>query len=664
MRIPMRRLESILLVAILLLAAWLRFQHIDQAEFLWDQSEISKWALDAGQRGEFRFFGPISSTGLTTFPVAIWLMAVPFAISPSPVFGAGFVAFVNLLAVLCCYFLARRWFGRRAALVATLLYAVAPWAVIYSRKIWHTVLLPPLVMLHVTTAWLALVKGRRWALLAHGLVLAMLVQTHFAALPCVLLTLLWGLIFIKRLDWRFVVIGVLLAVLTFAPYFVVDATRGWRSTPRFLKLAQLPATVDAEAARATWAITTGWDLHILTSLDLYPDFVAGTLNVRWLFAVVGLLAVVGVTMALWRAVRRVRTRLDDETAAALMAATWLLMPALFLTRHSTMVAPHYFTVTFPAQFILVGWVVAQTRRLKGHLAQVGQGLLIALVAVLAAAQVYETVSILQFVMTRDTTFGGYGTPIAYEIEAVETANRLRQELGGKEVVVLALGDEPRMYEMPNAADVLMVDTPHRSVDIRSALVFPANPTVYWAAYEMSPGEELLSTFTPEIANARVPLREGVRSFRFYHWPGGEPDVSCKRSLSGGLRIWANGVQLIGYCLEGDLRPGETIHWILIWQPAGTPTEDVYYHWFNHLVDGSGELRAQQDGPSLLPAYWRTDDMVLNWFDLQIPPDAPRDGYAMRVGMYTYPDVANVPLMDADDSSTGEWVEIELLPAGE
>jgi hypothetical protein len=181
---------------------------------------------------------------------------------------------------------------------------------------------------------------------------------------------------------------------------------------------------------------------------------------------------------------------------------------------------------------------------------------------------------------------------------------------------------------------------------------------------MSPGEALLSAFTPEIADARVPLREGVRSFRFYHWSGGEPDIACQRSLSGGVRAWANGAQLVGYCLEGDLRPGATVHWTLIWRPTRTPAEDVYYHWFNHLVDGSGELRAQQDGPSLLPAYWRTGDTVLNWFELRIPPDAPQNDYTMRVGMYTYPKVANVSLVDADGTPLGEWVEIDLLPAEE
>jgi 4-amino-4-deoxy-L-arabinose transferase-like glycosyltransferase len=663
------KVELIALCAIVLLAAWLRFDHIDQAEFLWDQSEISKWALDVGRKGEFQWIGPISSTGLTTFPMAIWLMALPYAISPSPVFATGFVAFINMLTVIGCYFLTRRWFGRTAALTATLLYAVAPWAVIYSRKIWHTALLPPLVMLHVTTAWLAFVRRRRWALLAHGLALAVLVQTHLSALPFVLLTGLWALIFHRRLDWRVALIAVLVAGLTFVPYFATDATRGWRSVHRFLALMQRPATVDADAARATWTITTGRDLHLLTGLDLYPEFVTTTLNIRWLFVAIGVLATIGVMAAVWRAARRARTGLDDETAVALMVATWLPMPALFLTRHNTLVAPHYFTTTFPAQFILAGWVIAQAGRWKGHLVRIVQGLLVALVAVLVIAQTYETVAILRFVMTRETAFGGYGTPVAYEIEAAETARRLGQEIGGEEVILLSLGDEPHMYEMPNAADVLLYDFPHRSVDVRSALVLPAAPAVYWVAYESAPGEALLAALTPEVADARISLREGIRSFRFYRWPGGKPEVACLRPLPGGPRTWANGAQLIGYCLEGDLRPGGTIRWTLAWQPTETLDEPagVYHHWFNHLFDEQGELRGQQDGPSLLPAYWRVGDTILNWFDVQISPDASAGPYIMRVGMYVYAfkgeAIENVPVLEADGSSAAA-LEVELSRAGE
>jgi hypothetical protein len=317
-----------------------------------------------------------------------------------------------------------------------------------------------------------------------------------------------------------------------------------------------------------------------------------------------------------------------------------------------LVAPHYFTTTFPSQFILVGWLIAQAMRLKGHLAQIGKGLLVVLVAALAVTQAYEFISVLRFVMAHETAFGGYGTPVAYEIQAVETAKRLTQEIGGEEVILLSLGDEPRMYEMPNAADVLLYGYPHRPVDVRTALVFPADPAAYWVAYEPSPGEELLGTFTPEVADARIPLREGIRSFRFYRWPGGEPDIACMQPLPDGPRTWANGVQLLGTCLAGDPQPGSTIRWTLVWRPTETPTEDVYYHWFNHLIDGQGELRGQQDGPSLRPVYWRSGDTILNWFDVYIPPDAPAGELSMRVGMYTLQPgsgefLGNVLLLDAD-----------------
>lgn len=657
--LDLQRLEWVLLCAIVLLAAWLRFDRLDQVEFLWDQAEISKWALRMARQGETAWVGPPSSTGLYSFPGAIWLLAVPYALSPSPILATGFIAALNVVGVIGCYFLTRRWFGWAAALVAALLFAVAPWAVIYSRKIWQANLLAPFALLHAATGWPAFVRGRRWALLAHSLALAALVQIHFSALPFVLLTILWALIFHRRLDWRIVPVGGLLAALTFIPYVAFDARLNWWNIHHLTEMMQRPATTNAEAAYATWIITTGLDLHWLTGPDRYSDFVSITPNVRWLFAVEGGLAIVGGAAALWRAVRRARTGLDDETAAALMTITWLAMPTLFLTRHVVPVAPHYLTSTLPAQFILIGWLVAQARRLPGRMARVGQGPLLALVVALAAAQTYESTSLLRFVTTHDTRWG-YGTPVGYEVRAAQTATRMAQEIGGAEVILLAEGDEPRVFEMPAVADVLLYGVPHRSVDIRTALVLPSGPAIYWATYEMTPGETLLATFAPEVVEARIPLREGARSFRFYRWPGGEPAIPDLQPLPGGPRTWANGAQLIGYCLEGDLRPGGTVRWTLVWRATRTPTEDVYYHWFNHLLDEQGQLRGQKDGPSLLPAYWQAGDTILNWFDLQIPLDAPPSDYTMRVGMYTYPAIENVPVLDAGGMPEEEWVEIGPL----
>lgn len=657
------KLELLVLGAVLVLAAWLRFDSLDQAEFLWDQAEISRWALNMGQQGDLTWIGPWSSTRLDTFPGAIWLLSIPYAISTNPVIATGFVAAINLLTVIGSYILVRSWFGRPAALVATLLFAVSPWAVIYSRKIWHTELLPPFVLLYVVTGWFAFVRGRRWAAVAHPLALAALVQLHFTGLAFVPLTVVWALFFFRRLDWRAVPLGILLAALTFVPYFVVDSQKDWQNVQRFFELMDLPSAVDADATRATWVMTTGTDLKILTGPDRYGDFEAETRNLRQIFPVLGVLAMAGVALAIWRTGKQARKGLDDETAAVLLAATWLVTPAAFFTRHNTIVAPHYFTVTLPAGFILIGWLFSIAWRWSKKRPLAVRGLLVTLVVFMAGALLYEVASALRFVWSHDTRWG-YGTPIKYEMQAVDTATRLVQEMGGGDVIVLAEGDEPRMYEMPAAADILMYEQPHRSVDIRTALVIPASAAAYWATYDVMPGERLLSELTPELVHERIWLREGARSFRFYRWPGGEPDLPNLKPLPGGAAEWANGAELIGYRLSGDLKPGGAVGWTLVWRANETPLEDVYYHWFNHLVDDQGVLESQSDGPSVLPAAWRVGDVVLNWFEIPIPPDAPPGDYTVRVGMYVYPDLVNVPIRDAENGQqAGEWVEIGPISIG-
>jgi hypothetical protein len=104
--------------------------------------------------------------------------------------------------------------------------------------------------------------------------------------------------------------------------------------------------------------------------------------------------------------------------------------------------------------------------------------------------------------------------------------------------------------------------------------------------------------------------------------------------------------------------------MLAWQPTQSPTEDVYYHWFNHVLDEDGEMQGQKDGPSMRPAHWRVGDTVINWFEIPITPDSPEGQFSMRVGMYTIQPgtgtfLGNIPLQDTDGA---ESLTLELPPA--
>ena len=82
------------------------------------------------------------------------------------------------------------------------MFAVSPWAVIFSRKIWAQNLLPLFVMLWVIGLALALVDRKPRFIWLALVALALAVQIHLAALALVPATLILLVVFWRRLSWR------------------------------------------------------------------------------------------------------------------------------------------------------------------------------------------------------------------------------------------------------------------------------------------------------------------------------------------------------------------------------------------------------------------------------------------------------------------------------
>ncbi len=76
--------ELIALLAILLLAAGLRFAYPGVSSFAMDEAHISLDALRMARGGEFVMAGQPSSVDIPFFPASVWLFALPYAVSPDP----------------------------------------------------------------------------------------------------------------------------------------------------------------------------------------------------------------------------------------------------------------------------------------------------------------------------------------------------------------------------------------------------------------------------------------------------------------------------------------------------------------------------------------------------------------------------------------------------
>ncbi len=658
--------QFLLLLAILLLATFLRFYHLDWTEYKLDEANISRLALDMVRYGKVPVWGLGSSVGIYNGALSEWLLAIPYALSSNPLVATGFVAAFNVLAVAMTYAFTRKLAGPRAAWMATLLFAVAPWAVINSRKLWAQDLLPPFVIAYVWTAYLAFIEKKPWWLVVHALALSACIQLHYSALTLVFLSAFYVLVFWwRKWPWKVLLVTVAAGLLSMGPFLYLDAititpdmmTGQPHAFPNVTRIVQTvlyrKAVVDTTAFQMAWIMTTGHDLHSLAGSQEFRNFLDSTLPLGPVLTGLGVLMEAAWGWALWWAVRRWRAacqRDSDQARGGFLVAMGVVFPILLFVWHSTPVYPHYLILLYPWPFVLVGMLIdwlASSR--PAWRVGVWGGVL---VVVIAAAQVYSYLAITHFVAGRDTP-GGYGTPAWLTLRAVKSAEQMARELGGS-IVMMADGDNVEADNIASIWDVL-VDPAFdpRVVDRRGAAVYPAGAAVLVNA----PGE---AADWPAITLS--PLRPGEGRYQLQKWAG---DAAPVPLLSGGLSPlgpdrWANGVRLVAARPVGNLQPGNTFRWQLTWRVNSLPPPGADYHWFNHLVDEADKRVGQMDGVGFPSRSWRVGDTVVTWFDVPIAPDAAPGAYKMRVGMYTYPDIQNVPVVDSAGNPVSDAVEVGPL----
>lgn len=59
-----------------------------------------------------------------------------------------------------------------------------------------------------------------------------------------------------------------------------------------------------------------------------------------------------------------------------------------------------------------------------------------------------------------------------------------------------------------------------------------------------------------------------------------------------------------------------------------------------------------DAPTYAPDAWRLDDLVVSYFAL------PPGGAQVRAGMYAFPSLAPVAVLDGAGNPAGEWLLFE------
>jgi 4-amino-4-deoxy-L-arabinose transferase-like glycosyltransferase len=648
-----RRVEAVGLVVILALAAVLRLGWPGLTEFKADEARLLALALDMAQGQGVALRGISSSVGFPNFPMSVWLYALPVWIRPHVYAATLFTGLLNLLAVAAAYWFVRRYWGVKAALAAVLLLAVSPWAVIFSRKIWAQNLLPLLVMGWAIGGTLAFVERRPRFILLHLLCLAIAVQIHLAAAALGVVTAVYLLIFWRRIDWKWLVAGGLVGVMTAVPFFIylwqnqdkAGLPGGFTTAPGF----------DYSPFQLAARLSLGTDIHSLAGPDAFADYLARVPDMTAVYLLWGVLIAGGTLLMIYdlrftinrqsSILRQAQDKFANrQSEAGLMAVLWLLIPPLVFAWNLTPVFVHYFIATLPAQYVAAG---VTFDRLARRRAAVAGWVVLAGTAVL---QTWVFLSLLFFIGERATP-GGFGLPLAYQLAAVKQAQTMLAKTGAGEILVAGPGESPDVDEFPAVYDVLLRDLPHRFVDGNRSALFPAEVAVVLLDGDMAVADLYEET---AISHREIPLRTGEGSLHVLALPPAAAPPSD--AVFEPPYLLANWVNLLGYD-EPVVGDDGTAVWQLYWRTGDNP-DPAGYQIFNHLMDGAGRRVSQVDGPAFSPMQWRAGDVVVSRFVLSWPEEGERP-YTIRTGMYRYPSLEPVLLLDVAGNPFSDGVTVEI-----
>lgn len=218
------RLNSLLFLLIFLTAGLFRLTNLDLIEFKADEA-INLFLASRPLFGHpFPPGGTVSSIGILNPPLFNYFLFPLVAISTDPRIVSFFIGLINSLAVGFFFLVVRRFFGKTEALLAGLLLAFSPWAILFSRKIWTQNLIVPLMVLLFFSLGKIVVKQEKKYWIPYLATTLFIIQLHQSAGFFLVLLNLFLFFQLKKdksvFPLKYISIGIILGILPAFPFLI------------------------------------------------------------------------------------------------------------------------------------------------------------------------------------------------------------------------------------------------------------------------------------------------------------------------------------------------------------------------------------------------------------------------------------------------------------
>lgn len=636
---PEENRDLVALVAIILVAAFLRLMWPGIAEFKFDEATVARSALALSREADIPGGFPSSIPGVDQPPFMAVLLAPPFAVSRNPATAVFYLGLLSTFTVYLSYLLGKRLFDTRVALLASTFFALAPWVVFYTRKLWAQNV-PFFTVIMMLGLYSAVRKQRPRnifiALFALGILIGLYLGNIMLAGVVLLVILIHApqVLADRRREFAiWAVLGLAVSFVILAPYLL-------ESVPTILEAIR--AGGEGQGGFRLWQRVTemtragtGYQFHALVGEQFseyyeflpFPDLSAIDFAATWLMRI----GVVYVT------IRAIYNSVTTGTLASgyAIVSLWVLIPLIGWGLSGFDPQPHRYIMVYPAQHIAMAVLIIDAidwaTSWRAEARAVLYGVAVLWVLVLGGWQVTEYIGMKRFIDNGLATSGGFDVPARTVWQTAQEARALAEN--DLPIIIYSDGDDPLTEGDAAVWTAALGEQALQLVEGDSLTVMPSSDR-FVRIEELEDKSFDVQLETPDETDVEVPVSRMV-----------------------------NGVDLLQVTVPpGDIEPGEKLELTLDWRIWGIPPTDENYSYTVQLFTDDGLRWSQWDRQFLRTEYWQPSDVIRTDVTLGVFEDAPADGfYQLVIAMYVFqPDGTGqgVEVRDPDGNIAGRFL---ILP---
>jgi len=236
----------IFLILIFFMAFFLRvFRLPDFISYHQDQVRDLFYIQDHFQQEQMILLGPKASVGNFFLP-PFWyyLMSLAYLFSTSPLAPAFLVVILNSLTVIIIYLFCNKFFDKKTAVFSSLLYAVSPFSIEYSRFAWNPNPIPFFTALSMCFLFGYFYEKRASSFYLSLIAASLAFQLHYQGFLLVVAVFLVSLL---KKDYKNFILGSAIFIILLAPFFISEIQNNFQNTKEIIYFLEKTAQEKALA---------------------------------------------------------------------------------------------------------------------------------------------------------------------------------------------------------------------------------------------------------------------------------------------------------------------------------------------------------------------------------------------------------------------------------